>query len=733
MSSLLHQPWAAALVYGLLFTQATAQNSTSQNTTGSAQAFFQQVVPQCAQSCLTYSISQDYNTTCSDQTNISCLCTHYGTDGYALGELALFCVYSSVYSSTCGADVTQNPTPIYEICSNVSNAVQPTHKKLTGVPNGLTGNPSGASPTPSPSATPGGKKLSTTEVAAIVIALVALLVVCVTVGIIFWLRSKRRARSRDDEDAATLVLTPSHDSLVTVDNHGGKEKQFEANETARPKSQRKSRLSFIGFGKKNGEGRSWPKYYRISPPPSFGLANLALFGNNDANTASTVATATRRSGITDPNAKRAKPLITLQPSKSQHARATRISGFTNGRTTPTPKLPPTPSFPTKQTDLLTPLGPLSTAKPSPSANRGLSPTPQARSTSPLPKAHAFLPASSPLLKPSDFMATNQPVMMKPAFSTSSPMVAGTGLSLQIPHTEDEITAMRALTPGRLEINRSVSPLPARSVTPGSLRSGTPASTRRKNLVSQISEAASGSNEGLVRPASPEILHDTTYQFVSTSPTQQAQDNSRAAYMKRARGNGRTTPVNGSGRKSPHPQTGRLPPIGFKSTAPAPVAVETDGTQMKQKLPLTPMSDVSSASGLYPRVPSGLSRNLQARGSNAQKAPPAAYKGVVQARAQAIASAQASSSQSKGKNIKSWESQTSGSVYKPELPTPSSKYSQSTAGRPAHVRRHTASGSVGFAADPETSYSPAYHFSRHPDQQAARRSEEHPRSDGGGFF
>jgi len=80
-------------------------------------------VPTCAHSCLSAYIDQEY--TCA-ATDLSCLCAHYSSQGYTLGELAYTCLRLGC------AQATQNESvSLYNICSAQTRAVSATHSTLT--------------------------------------------------------------------------------------------------------------------------------------------------------------------------------------------------------------------------------------------------------------------------------------------------------------------------------------------------------------------------------------------------------------------------------------------------------------------------------------------------------------------------------------------------------------------------------------------------------------------------
>lgn len=87
----------------------------------------QAVIPQCAQPCVLGIAQKGYvPSICSGTTNVSCLCSHYSSSGYTLGEMALACL-----KSACEDIDSSDARKIYQICSNQTGAVTPTHSVLT--------------------------------------------------------------------------------------------------------------------------------------------------------------------------------------------------------------------------------------------------------------------------------------------------------------------------------------------------------------------------------------------------------------------------------------------------------------------------------------------------------------------------------------------------------------------------------------------------------------------------
>ncbi|KAF2774107.1 hypothetical protein EJ03DRAFT_120 [Teratosphaeria nubilosa] len=85
----------------------------------------QHAVPTCAQQCLQTYLDQEYSSSCSGN-GFDCMCSHYSSEGYTLGELAYIC-----YESNCTSKTTAQEQALYGICSSQANAVSATHRTLT--------------------------------------------------------------------------------------------------------------------------------------------------------------------------------------------------------------------------------------------------------------------------------------------------------------------------------------------------------------------------------------------------------------------------------------------------------------------------------------------------------------------------------------------------------------------------------------------------------------------------
>ncbi|KAF2873592.1 hypothetical protein BDV95DRAFT_347966 [Massariosphaeria phaeospora] len=87
----------------------------------------ERAVPACAQPCLRTSLLRRFPTACTDQANLSCLCSRYSIDGESLGEVALGCIYAACPT------VDSTAPSAYGVCLGERGAVSPTKTALTVV------------------------------------------------------------------------------------------------------------------------------------------------------------------------------------------------------------------------------------------------------------------------------------------------------------------------------------------------------------------------------------------------------------------------------------------------------------------------------------------------------------------------------------------------------------------------------------------------------------------------
>ncbi|KAI5273935.1 hypothetical protein E4T47_02949 [Aureobasidium subglaciale] len=85
-------------------------------------------IPQCAQDCAISRVGSEFpSSECGNSDVSACLCSHYSTSGFTLGELVLGCVIENCSSATAGAVKLQ----VFNICSGSASTVSPTHPVLT--------------------------------------------------------------------------------------------------------------------------------------------------------------------------------------------------------------------------------------------------------------------------------------------------------------------------------------------------------------------------------------------------------------------------------------------------------------------------------------------------------------------------------------------------------------------------------------------------------------------------
>ncbi|CAD0097756.1 unnamed protein product [Aureobasidium mustum] len=85
-------------------------------------------IPTCAQSCVSTAVTQGLvPSECNNSNDAACLCSHYSTSGFTLGEFVLGCMIEHCPEETVNASGHQ----AYSLCSTYSNAAVPTHSVLT--------------------------------------------------------------------------------------------------------------------------------------------------------------------------------------------------------------------------------------------------------------------------------------------------------------------------------------------------------------------------------------------------------------------------------------------------------------------------------------------------------------------------------------------------------------------------------------------------------------------------
>jgi len=199
-------------------------------------------VPVCAQICVQDAVYLDFvvPSICTNSDDFDCLCSHYGSDGYTLGERAFGCLYSG----NCTATSQGNATAIYTICTGQSNAVIPTHSTVvvTAISPTSTAGSTSTSSSPVPamatttssstatqasmlsSPTSGSQSSSTihlteAQVAGIAIASIALVVL--TVGVAGCLLFVRRRNKNLEQEEAKLLFHHSRNASGSQTSHMG--------------------------------------------------------------------------------------------------------------------------------------------------------------------------------------------------------------------------------------------------------------------------------------------------------------------------------------------------------------------------------------------------------------------------------------------------------------------------------------------------------------------------------
>jgi hypothetical protein len=256
-------------------------------------------VPLCAQSCVEDFLQRDYSASvCPDENNLDCLCSHYGVDGYTLGEGVYACLYSS---SNCTPSSRSNGTSLYSICTGQANAVTATYKTIivtatpavetssfssssssnsaqmtmistTGSSGGSVATDTSSQPSESPrSVVSMNVSLTMAQIAGITIAAAAVLIL--TVGIATCLIFVRRNRRMQEIDDHKILLYPSPKTP------GSQGSQF----IHSPKNDRDG-ASGVGNTKRQlppppeppTHVPAWPRYYPIMPD-DIGIATTANY------------------------------------------------------------------------------------------------------------------------------------------------------------------------------------------------------------------------------------------------------------------------------------------------------------------------------------------------------------------------------------------------------------------------------------------------------------------------
>lgn len=114
-------------------------------------------IPTCAQSCVSTEVTEFLvPSECNSSDDAACLCSHYSTSGFTLGEFALGCMIEHCPEDIVNASGHQ----AYSLCSKYSNAVVPTHSVLTMT---TSYQPTTSSQTTQPTAIPTNNVTTTTS------------------------------------------------------------------------------------------------------------------------------------------------------------------------------------------------------------------------------------------------------------------------------------------------------------------------------------------------------------------------------------------------------------------------------------------------------------------------------------------------------------------------------------------------------------------------------------------
>lgn len=267
-------------------------------------------IPSCAQTCLEDAINEDFvPAVCPTAQDFDCLCSHYGTDGYTLGERA----YGCLYSGNCTATSQSNATAVYTICSGENNVVTPTHSTVVVTALTPTSTSGTSAPTSDPSttamettsgqtsssassatqapmissptntATSGPIQLTEAQVAGIAIAAIALVVL--TVGIAGCLLFIRRRNKNLEQEEAKLLFHHSRNASGSQTSHLGtpwKDPRGGPGGVGIVPVERSPRPDIPPpLPPPVPLERTWPRYYPIMPGDTFMPGNTATFVPQD--------------------------------------------------------------------------------------------------------------------------------------------------------------------------------------------------------------------------------------------------------------------------------------------------------------------------------------------------------------------------------------------------------------------------------------------------------------------
>lgn len=118
-------------------------------------------IPTCAQSCVSTEVTEFLvPSECNNSDDAACLCSHYSTSGFTLGEFVLGCMIEHCPQDVVNASGHQG----YSLCSSYSNAAVPTHSVLTMTTSYQPTTSTPSSQTTQPTAIPTNNVTTTTSV-----------------------------------------------------------------------------------------------------------------------------------------------------------------------------------------------------------------------------------------------------------------------------------------------------------------------------------------------------------------------------------------------------------------------------------------------------------------------------------------------------------------------------------------------------------------------------------------
>ncbi|KAF1351038.1 hypothetical protein BDV97DRAFT_161765 [Delphinella strobiligena] len=108
-----------------------AQARMSRRTASTIPTAVQNNIPTCAQQCVVSAIDKYFlSSSCTNTTDLGCLCSHYSTEGMTLGETSLICLNADCPPKYLNASASHSA---YDVCAGQSKAVSATHSVLTAL------------------------------------------------------------------------------------------------------------------------------------------------------------------------------------------------------------------------------------------------------------------------------------------------------------------------------------------------------------------------------------------------------------------------------------------------------------------------------------------------------------------------------------------------------------------------------------------------------------------------